>query len=185
MRLRQTTPANKALAATGVRFGACGNSRAATSSATSESTSGSSRPAAARLIFEIIDSLAVLLSTVIVGSFPLEGRKALEHHVGSLRLECAKTFISICRIDPQPPILFPFQAGVQRAVVIWRRASARVILAVGGKEWPPEVRASGASLWTRRSAPKATGVVARRRTPAHMSRPAAGADCCAGRSPAP
>src|SRR5712692_2108098 len=101
---RKIMPANTALAAMGVKLGACGASRATTSSATRQAASGSSIPRteADRRAF---DSRAI-------ASFPLIGCKLPENHVIRLHFVYTKTFISIGRIDPELPILLAGAAAL-------------------------------------------------------------------------
>src|SRR5437899_3564684 len=95
-RLRKITPANTALAATGVKLGACGNKRATTSSATRPAASGNSiaRAQITRRTFAI----------EAIASFPLLRGEAPEHHVECLQFVYTETPVSIGRIDPQLPI---------------------------------------------------------------------------------
>src|ERR1700716_4009926 len=113
--VRNIMPANIALAATGVKFGACGNSRAATSSPTSAAANGTSVPRtpAARRI-SAIKAITIIPSG---RSFPLLRRVAPEHHVERLHFVGTEASISIHRIDPELPVFLGCTAALVRDVV--------------------------------------------------------------------
>src|SRR6516162_7008706 len=94
-------PANTALAAMGVTFGACGATRATTSSLTrliaSESSPGDRSIARMHVARR-------MLAIKAIESFPCLRRKAPEHHVQRLHLVYTEALVSIARIDPQLPI---------------------------------------------------------------------------------
>src|SRR5262249_51680030 len=126
--LRNTMPANSALAAMGVTFGACGARRATTSRPTrpiaSESSLGDSpRMHAARPI----------LAIRAMEAFPLQRREAPEHRVQRLHLVYTEASISIAGIDPQLPIFLRPAAALIGDVVDAReqRGSAAAGVAEG------------------------------------------------------